>query len=118
MDGQSSLVDKSLKGCMNKQKALVLWLTGLSASGKTTTGDIVTEKRLSLGYSAFHLDGDDLRSCLNKVLGFELADRTENIRGASEVAKLMVDTGLIDIFSDSFFYIFFINILKVEGKYV
>ena len=74
-----------------------LWLTGLSGSGKTTIA-VALEKRLNqLGKLTYILDGDNIRLGINKDLGFAERDRIENIRRISEIAKLMVDTGVIVI---------------------
>lgn len=77
------------------QKPGVLWFTGLSASGKSTLADLTAKKLHALGRHVYCLDGDNLRFGLNRDLGFTEADRAENIRRASEVAKLMVEAGLI-----------------------
>ena len=75
----------------------VLWLTGLSAAGKSTLA-MNLEKRLhALGYACYTLDGDNLRMGLNSDLGFSETDRTENIRRVGEVASLFADAGLICI---------------------
>lgn len=75
----------------------VLWLTGLSAAGKSTLA-MNLEKRLhALGYACYTLDGDNLRTGLNSDLGFSESDRTENIRRVGEVASLFADAGLICI---------------------
>lgn len=75
----------------------VLWLTGLSASGKSTLS-MALERALTLrGYSCYVLDGDNIRSGLNANLGFSHEDRTENIRRVGEVAALFADAGLICI---------------------
>ena len=79
------------------QKAVVVWLTGLSGSGKTTIGREVEKKLFNAGYHAYLLDGDSLRNGLNKDLGFSMEDRNENIRRAGEICKLMTDAGLIVI---------------------
>jgi len=73
----------------------VLWFTGLSGSGKSTIANLVEKKLHSMGKHSFLLDGDNVRHGLNKDLGFTEADRIENIRRVGEVAKLMVDAGLI-----------------------
>jgi adenylylsulfate kinase len=73
----------------------VLWLTGLSGSGKSTLSRALEEALLARGALAYVLDGDNLRHGLNRDLGFSEADRTENIRRVGEVARLMVDAGLI-----------------------
>ena len=78
-------------------KPVTLWLTGLSGSGKSTIARALELKLASMGIATFILDGDNVRHGLNKDLGFSGADRTENIRRISEVAKLMNDAGLIVI---------------------
>lgn len=82
---------------MKHQKAAVLWLTGLSGSGKSTIANIVEKKLARMNRHTFLLDGDNVRHGLNKDLGFTEADRVENIRRVGEVAKLMTDAGLIVI---------------------
>ena len=74
-----------------------LWLTGLSASGKSTLAFALEHKLISEGKAAYVLDGDNVRHGLNRDLGFSAADRSENIRRIAEVAKLMNDAGLIVI---------------------
>jgi bifunctional enzyme CysN/CysC len=73
----------------------VLWLTGLSGSGKSTIANIVERQLHALGVRTYLLDGDNVRHGLSKDLGFTDADRVENIRRIGEVARLMVDAGLI-----------------------
>ncbi|MDR9829328.1 adenylyl-sulfate kinase [Vibrio sp. FNV 38] len=80
---------------LKQQKAVVLWFTGLSGSGKSTVANAVESKLLSLGKHSYLLDGDNVRHGLNKDLGFSDADRVENIRRIGEVAKLFVDSGAI-----------------------
>lgn len=82
---------------MKNQKPAVLWLTGLSGSGKSTIANIVEKKLARMNRHTFLLDGDNVRHGLNKDLGFTEADRVENIRRVGEVAKLMTDAGLIVI---------------------
>lgn len=77
------------------QRGGVLWLTGLSGSGKSTLANAVAEKLNNLGKLGYVLDGDNLRHGLNEDLGFSAADRRENIRRTGEVAKLLVDAGLL-----------------------
>ncbi len=92
-------VDKKTRARQKRQKACVLWLTGLSGAGKSTIANRV-EKRLSAeGHHTYLLDGDNVRHGLNKDLGFTAQDRVENIRRVAEVAKLMVDAGLIVLVS-------------------
>ncbi|MDX1500380.1 MAG: adenylyl-sulfate kinase [Woeseiaceae bacterium] len=75
----------------------MLWFTGLSGSGKSTIANLVEKKLFDLGRHTYTLDGDNVRHGLNKDLGFTDADRVENIRRVSEVAKLMSDSGLITL---------------------
>ena len=82
---------------MKHQKPAVLWLTGLSGSGKSTIANILEKKLARMNRHTFLLDGDNVRHGLNKDLGFTEADRIENIRRVGEVAKLMTDAGLIVI---------------------
>lgn len=82
-----------------RQKGVVLWMTGLSASGKSTIAALVEEQVVAAGKLAYRLDGDNIRVGLNKNLGFSSEDRTENIRRIGEVAKLFVDAGVIVIVS-------------------
>ena len=77
------------------QSPAVLWFTGLSGSGKSTIANLVEKKLHALGKHTFLLDGDNVRHGLNKDLGFTETDRIENIRRVGEVAKLMIDAGLI-----------------------
>lgn len=86
---------KELRAHIKNQKPQVVWLTGLSGSGKSTIVG-ATEKQLhTLGLHTYVLDGDNLRLGLNKDLGFTKADRAENVRRVAEVAKLMIDAGLV-----------------------
>ena len=80
-----------------KQKGLVIWLTGLPRSGKSTIAIELESVLFSNGYLAYVLDGDNIRHGLNKDLGFSPTDRTENIRRIGEVAKLFSDTNIITI---------------------
>ncbi|MDB5424682.1 MAG: sulfate adenylate transferase, subunit 1/adenylylsulfate kinase cysN/C, partial [Phenylobacterium sp.] len=92
-------VDKQTRSAAKGQKARVVWLTGLSGAGKSTIANLV-EKRLHVeGRHTYLLDGDNVRHGLNKDLGFTEEDRVENIRRVAEVAKLMVDAGLIVLVS-------------------
>lgn len=75
----------------------VVWLTGLSASGKSTLAMGLEEHLMSLGYACYTLDGDNIRHGLNANLGFSPEDRAENIRRVGEVAALFADAGLICI---------------------
>jgi len=75
----------------------VVWLTGLSAAGKSTLAMGLEERLLTLGYACYTLDGDNIRHGLNANLGFSPADRAENIRRVGEVAALFAEAGLICI---------------------
>ena len=94
---QRMSVQKEHRALKNDHKPCVVWLTGLSGSGKTSTADALENKLHALGYKTYTLDGDNVRHGLNNDLGFTDADRVENIRRVAEVAKLMVDAGLIVI---------------------
>jgi len=84
---------------MLQQRALTVWLTGLSAAGKSTLAFALERKLYALGRACYVLDGDNLRHGLTRNLGFSPDDRSENIRRVAEVAKLMTDAGLIVITS-------------------
>jgi bifunctional enzyme CysN/CysC len=90
-------VDKSARATAKNQQPCVLWFTGLSGAGKSTIANLVEKKLHAMGHHTYLLDGDNVRHGLNKDLGFTDADRVENIRRVAEVAKLMVDAGLIVI---------------------
>jgi adenylylsulfate kinase len=91
------------EGALNKQdreklldqNGVVIWFTGLSASGKSTIANAIEEELFRRGHLSFVLDGDNIRHGLNKNLGFSPEDREENIRRIGEVAKLFADAGLI-----------------------
>ncbi|MGI1671147.1 MAG: sulfate adenylyltransferase subunit CysN [Neptuniibacter sp.] len=88
-------VDKISRQKLNGHASKVLWFTGLSGSGKSTIANAVEKELHSQGIRTYILDGDNVRHGLNKDLGFTDADRIENIRRISEVAKLMVDAGVV-----------------------
>ena len=92
---QEHIVDKNLRSNMKKQQPCLLWFTGLSGSGKSTIAGAVEQKLADRLQHTYLLDGDNVRHGLCKDLGFSSADRVENIRRIGEVAKLMVDSGLI-----------------------
>ncbi len=92
-------VDKAARAAVNGQKPCVLWFTGLSGAGKSTVADLVEQRLHTLGKRTMILDGDNVRHGLNRDLGFSDADRIENIRRVGEVARLMVDAGLITLVS-------------------
>jgi bifunctional enzyme CysN/CysC len=88
-------VDKDARSGMKHQKPAVLWFTGLSGAGKSTIANLVEKQLHADGRQTYLLDGDNVRHGLNKDLGFTDQDRVENIRRVAEVARLMVDAGLI-----------------------
>jgi bifunctional enzyme CysN/CysC len=92
-------VDKRSRAAIKSQKPCVIWLTGLPSAGKSTIANLLERRLYSSGYHTYLLDGDNLRHGLSKDLGFTAADRVENIRRAGEIARLMVDAGLIVICS-------------------
>ena len=88
-------VDKLSRQKLHGHRGMCIWVTGLSGSGKSTITDGVEQVLHSKGISTYILDGDNIRQGLNRDLGFTDADRVENIRRTAEVAKLMVDAGLV-----------------------
>ncbi len=94
---QRMSVRKEQRALQNGHKPCVIWLTGLSGAGKSSTADALEKKLYALGFKTYILDGDNVRHGLNNDLGFTDADRAENIRRVAEVSKLMVDAGLIVI---------------------
>ncbi len=94
---QAVEVDKTARSRLNGHRPCVLWLTGLSGSGKSTIANLIERKLHALGVRTYLLDGDNVRHGLNKDLGFTATDRIENIRRIGEVSKLMVDAGLVVI---------------------
>ena len=94
---QATDIDRAHHANLKNQKPAVLWMTGLSGSGKSTIANAVEKKLARMNRHTLLLDGDNVRHGLNKDLGFTDADRIENIRRVGEVAKLMTDAGLIVI---------------------
>src|SRR5271166_2738079 len=92
-------LDKDAHAALKGHKPCVLWLTGLSGAGKTTIANLVEQSLHRAGHHTILLDGDNIRHGLNRDLGFTDEDRVENIRRVAEVAKLMVEAGLIVIVS-------------------
>ena len=92
---QHTDIDKAARAAVKAQKPCVLWFTGLSGSGKSTVANLVEKRLHAMGQHTYLLDGDNIRHGLNRDLGFAEEDRVENIRRVGEVAKLMVDAGLI-----------------------
>ena len=92
-------INRELRENLNGNKAKILWFTGISGSGKSTIADKLEKELFSKGIRTFILDGDNVRHGLNNDLGFDDADRVENIRRVGEVAKLMLDAGIVVISS-------------------
>lgn len=92
---QTLLIDKSARAEMKQQKPRCIWFTGLSGSGKSTLANLLEKRLYEQHCHTYLLDGDNVRHGLNRDLGFTEADRVENIRRVAEVAKLMLDAGLI-----------------------
>jgi bifunctional enzyme CysN/CysC len=90
-------IERSARSAQKGQKAQVIWLTGLSGSGKSTIANALEKKLFAMGMHSYVLDGDNMRLGLNKDLGFTREDRAENVRRVSEVASTLYDAGLIVI---------------------
>jgi bifunctional enzyme CysN/CysC len=88
-------VDKRMRAQSKGQQPHCLWFTGLSGAGKSTVANLLERRLAGLGYHTYLLDGDNLRHGLNRDLGFTFEARVENVRRVAEVARLMVDAGLI-----------------------
>ncbi len=89
------MVSKEQRAKLNGHRPALIWLTGLSGSGKSTIAQHLDARLFAAGVHSYVLDGDNIRHGLNADLGFSAADRKENIRRIGEVAKLFVDAGLI-----------------------
>ena len=92
---QALLVGKAERAALKHQRPAIVWFTGLSGAGKSTIANLVEQQLCAAGHHTMLLDGDNVRHGLNRDLGFTEADRVENIRRVGEVAKLMLDSGLI-----------------------
>ena len=88
-------VDQDFRSEQKSQRPLVIWFTGLSASGKSTIAEALEQILAKQGYHTYLLDGDNVRHGLCQDLGFSDTDRKENIRRVGEVANLLADSGLI-----------------------
>jgi adenylyl-sulfate kinase len=88
-------VDMAARAAQKGQLPFVLWFTGLSGAGKSTIANQVERQLFAMGRHSYLLDGDNVRRGLSRDLGFSDADRVENIRRVAEVARLMMDSGLI-----------------------
>ena len=96
---QAMDVNKTARAALKSQNPRCIWFTGLSGSGKSTIANAVEQRLLAGHHHTYSLDGDNIRHGLNKDLVFTEADRVENIRRVAEVARLMVDAGLIVLVS-------------------
>lgn len=96
---QELSVKQEHRSQIKSHKPKCIWFTGLSGAGKTTIANLLEKALIEQGVHTYLLDGDNVRHGLNKDLGFSDVDRTENIRRVAEVAKLMVDAGLVVITS-------------------
>ncbi|XOV86640.1 MAG: sulfate adenylyltransferase subunit CysN [Pseudomonadota bacterium] len=92
---QALVIDKEARASLMGHRGKVLWFTGLSGSGKSTVANALEQVLYARGMHTYILDGDNIRHGLNKDLGFTDADRVENVRRIAEVAKLMVDAGIV-----------------------
>jgi bifunctional enzyme CysN/CysC len=90
-------IDREARANQKSQQSKVIWLTGLSGSGKSTIANALEKKLFALGMHSYVLDGDNLRLGLNKDLGFTREDRAENVRRVAEVAHTLYEAGLITI---------------------
>lgn len=91
------LLQREDKESLLKQKSICIWMTGLSGSGKSTIAEGLEKKLHQNGILSMVLDGDNIRSGINKNLSFSEEDRTENIRRIAEINKLFLDCGIITI---------------------
>lgn len=96
---QALELNRTFRAMQKNQTPRCIWFTGLSGSGKSTIANSLDQRLYAAGKHTYLLDGDNVRHGLNRDLGFTEADRVENIRRVAEVAKLMVDAGLIVLVS-------------------
>jgi len=94
---QDYKISRKDREVLHKHKSSLIWFTGLSGSGKSTLANLLEQELHILKISTFVLDGDNIRHSLNKDLTFSSTDRSENIRRIGEVAKIMLDAGVLTI---------------------
>ena len=94
-----SFFNRSQKEKFLRQRGIVIWLTGLPGSGKTSLAFSVAENLTSKGYFSQVLDGNMLRNGINSDLGFSMDDRAENIRRTAEITKILINNGIITLCS-------------------
>ncbi len=92
-------ISKKERNLRNHHNSMVIWFTGLSGSGKSTIANSLEKELFKNGIQTFSLDGDNVRSGLNKGLSFSKDDRQENLRRISEVTKLFIDAGIVVVAS-------------------
>jgi adenylyl-sulfate kinase len=96
---EGEAVDRDRRYELLGHRGATVWFTGLPGSGKSTVAGQLTARLVEAGVPAYRLDGDNLRHGLNGDLGFSEADRSENVRRAAEVARLMADAGIVAVVS-------------------
>ncbi len=94
---QEYSITKFEQNSLKNHQSFLIWVTGLSGSGKSTIANELFNTLFNKGFHAYALDGDNIRLGLNKDLAFSNADRTENLRRIGEVSKLLIDAGIITI---------------------
>ncbi|PZD76598.1 adenylyl-sulfate kinase [Mesonia sp. K7] len=90
-------ITKKDRNTLNHHNSFLLWFTGLSGSGKSTIANVVEQKLFERKIKTYSLDGDNIRKGINQDLTFQPEDRTENIRRIAEIARLMIDAGLVTL---------------------
>ena len=108
---QEYSITSEQRNILKGHRSLVVWFTGLSGSGKSTIANQLEKELFRIGIHTFPLDGDNIRSGINKELGFSEEDRTENLRRIAEVAKLFLDSGTVVLSA-------FITPLKLDRKMI
>lgn len=93
------IIGRKERNTKNKHKSLVIWFTGLSGSGKSTIANLVEDQLFKKDIQIFSLDGDNVRTGINKDLGFTEDDRNENLRRIAEVTKLFIESGTVIVAS-------------------